>query len=163
MTYCDVMYLGLFLPFTMFMYSIVKQRHRPMVLLLASYLFFWSISKKLIVYVIISSFSIHYLGLWLSIIQEERKKLLKEAEKDQKKKIKEDYKKRQRKVLLLGVVINVGLLLVIKYTAFIGGNINSLFNAMHLPIKLQIPKYSLEMEIDKINFNLTDSIFYTII
>ena len=140
MTYFGVAYLFMFLPLTIIAYSIVPQKHRWKVLLLASYAFFWSISKKLIVYVIGSTFLIHYIGIWLELLQNERNGVLKEAEKEQKKKIRAEYLKKQRRVLTFGVLVNIGILLVVKYTGFIGGNVNSLFQALKIPIKLQIPK-----------------------
>jgi len=141
MTYCDVAYLAIFLPLTMLIYSIVPEKHRSKVLLIASYLFFWSISKKLIVYIIFSTFSIHHFGLWLQSLQTERNNLLKEAEKERKKEIRANYLKKQREVLVLGAIVHLGLLLVIKYSGFIVGNINSLFSALNLSFNLAIPKF----------------------
>ena len=141
MTYFRTLYLVAFLPLTIIFYSIVPQKHRWKVLLFASYAFFWFISKKLIVYVIGTTFLIHYIGIWLEQVQEERNRLLKEAEKEQKKKIRADYLKKQRMILTYGVLANVGILLIVKYTGFIGGNINSLFQTLKIPFKLQIPKF----------------------
>ena len=140
MTYFGVAYFGVFLPLTILIYNIVPQKHRWKVLLLASYAFFWSISKKLIVYVIGSTFLIHYIGIWLEQIQDERNRLLKEAEKEQKKKIRADYLKKQRRVLAFGVLVNIGILLIVKYTGFIGGNINSLLETLKVSFRLKIPK-----------------------
>ena len=141
MTYCEAAYLAVFLPLTMLIYSIVPKKHRSKVLLIASYIFFWSISKKLIVYILISTVSLHYFGMWLDILQKERNVLLKEAEKEKKKEIRAKYLKKQRGVLFLGAMLNLGLLLVLKYTGFIGGNINSLFANLHIPFKLTIPRF----------------------
>ncbi len=140
MTYCDVSYLAIFLPLTILIYNIIPQKHRWKVLLIASYVFFWSISKKLIVYIIATTILIYYFGLWLSKLQQKRDELLKQAEKSDKKNIRAEYLKKQRKILTLGVLINVGILLVVKYTGFIGGNLNSLFKAMNLNFALTIPK-----------------------
>jgi len=141
MTYCDPAYLGIFLPLTMLMYSIIPKKHRSKVLLIASYIFFWSISKKLIVYILISTISIYYIGIWLEKIQAKRNELLKQAEKEKKKEIRAGYLKKQRWVLALGVLFNLGILLVLKYTGFIGGNINNLFSAMNLSVRLTIPRF----------------------
>ena len=141
MTYCDAAYLAIFLPLTILIYAIMPQKHRWKVLLLASYVFFWSISKKLIAYILVSTVSIHYFGLWLESLQNERNKLLKESEKEKKKGIRADYLKKQRGVLFLGAMLNIGILLVLKYSGFIGGNINTLFETLHLPFKLTIPRF----------------------
>ena len=141
MTYCDVGYLAIFLPLTILIYAIMPQKHRWKVLLLASYVFFWSISKNLIIYILLSTLSIYYIGRKLEKIQEERNAILKSAEKERKKEIRAEYLKKQRKILTIGALFNLVILLVLKYSAFIGGNINNLFSALHLSIKLTIPKF----------------------
>ena len=141
MTYCDVMYLAIFLPLTILLYNILPQKHRWKILLIASYAFFWSISGKLIVYIILSTFSIHHFGLWLSNLQAERNRVLKEAEKENKKEIRAKYLKIQRRVLLLAVILHIGVLLVLKYTGFTLGNINALLKAFKLNMVITIPKF----------------------
>ena len=140
MTYFGVTYLVVLLPLTALLYNLLPKNHRWKILLLVSYAFFWLISNKLIIYVIGTTFLIHYISIWLELIQNERNLALKEAEKEQKKSIRADYLKKQKKVLAFGIVVNLGILLVVKYTGFIGGNINSLLQAVKIPLKLQIPK-----------------------
>ena len=84
---------------TVFLYNIVPKKLRPVVLLLASYLFFWSISGKLILFLLISTFSIHHFGLWLSSLQEERNRILAETERPKRKAVKAEYIRRQRWVI----------------------------------------------------------------
>ena len=141
MTYCDAVYLAIFLPLTTLFYAIIPQKHRWKVLLLASYIFFFSISHKLIVYILLSTVSIYYLGLKIKSLQDKRNELLKQAEKEAKKGIRAEYLKKQRRILAIGAIFNLGILLILKYTSFIGGNINALFNSMHLSFKLTIPKF----------------------
>lgn len=141
MTYCDLTYLIVFLPIVMLIYNICNQKQRRVVLLIASYMFFWSISGKLIMYLLLSTLSIHHFGLWLDSIKKERDEKLKEVPKEEKKAIKEFYTKRQRKILLFAVILHIGLLVVIKYTPFFGKNINNLFKLLNIPIALNIPRF----------------------
>ena len=53
---------------TMFVYQLFPARKRWIVLLVASLIFFWSISGSLILFVILSGFMIHYFGLWMENI-----------------------------------------------------------------------------------------------
>ena len=76
MTYFSVIYLLIFLPVIALIYNFLPQKHRWKLLLLASFAFFFSISKGLIVYAIGSTFLIHYIGIWLDNVQEERNILL---------------------------------------------------------------------------------------
>ena len=61
-SYVAPLYLLVFLPAVVFLYNIVPKKLRPVVLLLASYLFFWSISGKLILFLLISTFQSIILG-----------------------------------------------------------------------------------------------------
>lgn len=141
MTYNSVLYLAIFFPLTIILYSIIPKKHRSKILLIASYIFFWSISNKLILYIVFSTMSIHHLGLWLNSLQMERDNILKEVEKDKKKEIKKKYLKKQRKVIALGIIVHLGILLVVKYSAFILGNVNLLFNSLKLSFNFSIPNF----------------------
>lgn len=105
-SYVAPLYLLVFLPAVVFLYNIVPKKLRPVVLLLASYLFFWSISGKLILFLLISTFSIHHFGLWLSSLQEERNRILAETERPERKAVKAEYIRRQRWVIFLAVCIH---------------------------------------------------------
>ena len=54
-SYFSVQYLVLLLPATVGLYAVLPQKPRRVVLLLASYLFFWAISGKLIAYLLFST------------------------------------------------------------------------------------------------------------
>ncbi len=152
MTYCDLTYLIVFLPIVILLYSITKKQHRSKILLLASYIFFWSISGNLIIYLLFSTLSIHHFGLWLDSIKKERNEKLKEVQKEEKKAIKELYVKKQRKVILLAVIIHLGILVILKYVPFFGKNINSLFGILNIPITLNIPEYLMPIGISFYTF-----------
>ena len=79
-SYCSLLYAGVFLPAVVLCYAVTPQRHRGKVLLAASYLFFWLVSGKLVVFLLASAFSLHHFGLWLAAVQEERGRLLAAAD-----------------------------------------------------------------------------------
>ena len=79
----------------------------------------------------------HYFGLWITAIQNERDLILKNAEKEKKKEVKELYTKKQRKILLFVIIIQLGILVILKYSTFLGANINSLLELLKIPIKLK--------------------------
>ena len=97
MTYCNMLFLGLFLPITIIIYNILPQKHRWKVLLISSYIFFWSISGKLLIYLIFTTIVMHDFGLWELAVQNERDEILKNVEKERKKEIKAEYQKKQRR------------------------------------------------------------------
>ena len=64
MTYQEPLFLLLFLPVVLLVYHLMPQKHRWKVLLAASYFFFWTISGKMLIFLLLSTFSIHHFGLW---------------------------------------------------------------------------------------------------
>ena len=87
MQYCSALYLAVFLPITLLIYAFTSKKKRWLVLLIASYIFFLSLSGKLIVYLLFSTLSIHYFGLWLDKINKTRDEKLELCSKDEKKEI----------------------------------------------------------------------------
>ena len=98
-SFFSTLYLGLFLPAVALLYWLTPQRHRWKLLLAASWFFFWSISGKLLVYLMLSTFSIHHFGLWMTSVLNERTGVLKEAEKSEKKAIKARYQSKLRALM----------------------------------------------------------------
>ena len=141
MSYTNLTFLFVFLPIVILLYNLIPQKHRWKLLLLASYAFFWSISGKLIIYLLVATVVTYICGLKLRAKQEERDKKLQDIEKEKKKELKHLYVKKQRKIIALGALILIGLLVVLKYTNFFGSNINNLFEALNIPIKLNIPRF----------------------
>ena len=141
MTYTDPLFLGAFLPLVVIIYNILPQKHRWKVLLLASYAFFWSISDKLIIYLLATTGVIYGAGLWMNKIQEERNEKLKEVEKELKKEIKTKYNKKSKSIAVLSTILLLGVLIVVKYSNFLGTNINSLFKLLHVPVEMSIPSF----------------------
>ena len=90
MQYCSLVYLAAFLPITLLIYALTNKKKRWLVLLIASYIFFLSLSGKLIVYLLFSTLSIHHFGLWLDRLNKDRDKEV-ELNKENKKEIKELY------------------------------------------------------------------------
>ena len=139
MSYCSPEYFLILLPIAVLLYGITPKKHKPKMLIFLSYAFFWLISNKLLIYLIISTFSIHHFGLWLNNIKLERDNALKEAEKEEKKELKEKYKKKERGVLKLAILIHIGCLVFLKYTPFFLENINSLFKLFKWETQIEIP------------------------
>lgn len=140
MQYCSVAFLGVFLPLTLLFYGIVPKRKRWLVLLIASYIFFWSLSGKLLIYLLFSTFSIHHFGLWLDKVFRERDGLLENCDKENKKSIKKLYENKCKRILFLACLIHIGVLLYLKYSVFLGSNINSLFELLGISFRFKIHK-----------------------
>ena len=147
MTYTSPIFLGAFLPLVIIIYSIVPQKKRWIILLAFSYIFFWAISSKLIVYLLITTLVVYGCSLWINSEKEKRNDLLKKSEKEQKKIIKQKSQNKQKLIVLMASIIIIGMLIVLKYSNFFCTNINNLFVFLDLKIKLPIPEFLLPIGI----------------
>lgn len=152
MQYCSAIYLAVFLPITLLVYALTAKKKRWLVLLIASYIFFLSLSGKLIVYLLFSTLSIHHFGLWIDKINKNRDKELEKCSKEQKKEIKEAYKKKTNMIVLFAVLIHIGLLVILKYTGFFGENINNLLALFNTDFRFKIPKICIPIGISFIHY-----------
>lgn len=146
-SYFSVQYLAVLLPVTVVLYAVMPPKARRVVLLLASYAFFWAVSGKLLVYLLASTLSIHLFGLWLSHMQGKGDRYVKSLPKEARKEAKAKQLKKQRAVLALAVVLHVGILLTLKYSPFFITNVNGLFQFFQSPFRLNVPAFLLPIGI----------------
>lgn len=140
-------YLALYLPAAVLLYAVAGQRGRRAVLLLFSYVCFWAVSGKLIAYLLLSTLSMYHTGRWLAHEQARAKQDLEEAPKEERRALRARAQTRQRRILALGLLFQLGMLVVLKYTPFFFSNFNALFHAWALPITLRIPYFLLPIGI----------------
>lgn len=146
-SYFSLDYLMFFLPIVLVLYSIIGDKYKKYFLIFASYVFFWLISGKLVVYLATTTIFIHYFGIWLEKLNREEKDALSSAEKEEKKAIRGQYQKKKQNVVLFAVVVHMGVLLVLKYSGFFTENINTLLNAFDASMQFEIPKYMMPIGI----------------
>lgn len=147
MTYTDSAFLFIVFPIAIILYNLMPKKGRGIVLLTLSYIFFFIISRKLIVYIFASTFVIWLYSFIIKKIQKKRDEELEHCEKDNKKAIKEKYKKKQKVFLILSILINLGLLVVLKYSGFIGNNINSMLGAFKSTHRINVWRLALPIGI----------------
>mgnify|MGYP002794811265 FL=1 len=134
-------FLVVFLPFCLVVYSLMPRRGKKYFLLAADCAFFWLISGKLLVYLLLTALSMHYFGLWLDKIQSETKLLLAQTEKAERKTVRKRQQAVQHRIVLLAVILHIGVLFALKYSGFAATNVNTLLAHLHIPVQLAIPKY----------------------
>lgn len=127
MTYQSLVYGFAFLPLCLAAYQLAPQKWRGRVLLGSSYLFFWSLSGSLIIYLLGTTVFVHCIGIWLEWLKSEQKTALASAQRSEKKKIKSAYQSRSRHVLAFGVIMLIGILAYLKYYNFFAENVTGLF------------------------------------
>ncbi|MGL5346728.1 MAG: MBOAT family O-acyltransferase [Peptostreptococcaceae bacterium] len=127
MVFSNTIFLYLFLPLNLFMYYAFKSRKAKNITLIVFSLIFYAWGEPIwISLLIFSSFVDYCIALFI--------------EKNRGNKL-------AKLGLILSLVINLGLLVTFKYSAFIYENINSIFN-----LSLQIPRFSLPIGISFYTF-----------
>lgn len=136
LSYQTFMYFGLFLPIIIGCYQICPRKYRQYGILLASYSFFFVWSKFLVIYHFCTSVFVYVVGKWLLVKKKENVDL-------------KVYQRWQKYKVLFGTLVPLGILVILKYTNFIVGNIAGIlrfsFTAWHILIPIGISYYTLQM------------------
>lgn len=116
-------------------YKIMPKKFKWTVLLIASYIFFALNSGKYTIFIILSTLSIYITALKIdkigNIVSEKVKAI---ENKEEKKKLKNQAKRKKKIVLTVGILVNISMLVILKYSGFIIGEFNNLF-------KINIPTF----------------------
>ena len=122
-SYFSFIFLAAFLPAVVVLYAVAPRRTRWVVLLIASYAFFFWLSRTLILALWVSTLSIYLTGLGLGALIRQRDAAVK-AVKSGKREIRARYARKMKLVLAAGLIVNFGLLAAFKYLAFFGSIID---------------------------------------
>ena len=134
-------YLAIFLPLALLAVGLAPQRLRRYALLLVSYAFYWLVSGQLLAYLLLSTLSAHYFGLWLDRLQAQRDAALAAVPRPERKALRRRWQRRSQGVVALAAALHVGVLFALKYSGFFLGNVNALLRAAGLSLQLAIPAY----------------------
>ncbi len=126
-------YIG-FVPFLMIVYSLFPKKYRWIVLLLGNYVFFFCYSKFLITYNLITTLLTYLIGKKLAS--------MKKAPEGVDRK---HFKKKKKRILALSVVLNLCVLIALKYTNFLGGLfLGTSWTTINIGVPLGISYYTLQ-------------------
>ena len=147
----------LFLLILFILYYAIPSKHQWKLLLIFSYAFYLFAGPKYIIYILVSSVTIHITALLIQKITDEQKEYLSANKETMTREDKKEYKlsckSRQRKWLVLGLLINFGILFGVKYTGFFIKNVNSfmsifgkndVFPSVNIVLPLGISFYTLQ-------------------
>ncbi len=118
------------------LYYLFPKKYRFTVLLIANYVFYYLSSSKLIIFLLISTISIYISGL---LIGKQNKRLNIDLPKDEKKLLKENVKHQKRIIVLVTILINFGILIVLKYINLLGSGVNGI---LHLFTNARVPNFN---------------------
>lgn len=148
MLFTSYEFLGFF-ALLLLLYYCIPSRCQWMLLLAASYLFYFAASPEYLIYIFATTATIYGAARLIGRNQERQTEYLKahktELDKEAKKAYKETNRRKRLGWLVLCLLLNLGLLAVLKYTNFFISNINGILHTMfgsaeQLPfVKLVLP------------------------
>lgn len=138
----------IFLIVAYIVYYIFPKRYQWISLLCVSYCFYAFAGLKAIFFILLTSITAFFAGKAIGKINDEYEVAIREykgpnpkitrAEKGQ---IKAEEDKRKRRIMILVLILNFGLLIVLKYSQPIADMFNSLCSVLH--IQYEIPQFSM--------------------
>ena len=129
MSYTSFNYL-IFIAVLCAVYYIVRPKQRWMVLLFGNVIFYLASGWDNFIFLFVSVVVSYYVSLKMGRNHAEFKAIKKQGIYDRKelKAVKEQYAKKRRHYLLFGLFVVLGILIVVKYTNFLLGNVVSVIN-----------------------------------
>ncbi len=144
-------------------YFIVPKRVRWIVLLAGSCLFYWINSRWLLLVLLGSAMVTFGVGRWIQKTQDADRAFIDahgaELSREDRKARKKATKARTRRILTLGILLDLGALLFLKYYNFFAVNATGLFNLFGIGI--QVPQLNLLMPLG-ISFYTLQAIAYMV-
>ena len=139
-------FLAAFLPACVLLYAVVPRKVRPAILLAFSYLFVWAISNWLIVFLLLSTLIVYFVGRGMGVMLAQRDEQLAQVKKG-KREIKNRCKQKMKGVLVVGIVANFGILVALKYLGFFSQVATSLLSLLGLQVTLVAPRIGITIGI----------------
>ena len=154
MSFTSVSFI-IFLCATLLLYYLVPKRAQWWVLLAASYIFYFAAGSWYLPFIIFTTLSSYAIARVMSNNLSREGEYLAEhresMDKDARKAYKAGQKKKRFCVLLVGILLNFGILAVLKYTGFAISNVNLIIGAFG-GTKLGIPSLILPLGISFYTF-----------
>lgn len=147
MTTKSLVFLALFMTVVLLVYALVPKKGRWIVLLAASWLFYFISSRLIGLFLPLTILSVYLCGLWISrqnALFGARKQGL---EKEEKQKLKKTFARRKKGIVALAVLFNLAALAALKYLGFFTQNLNALFSALHFGFSLPLVRIMMPLGI----------------
>lgn len=143
-----ILYL-LFMSVVLGVYFLVPKKHRYLVLLISSLVFFAIYSKFMVAFIISTILSVYFAGIGINKLNDRLAKKFAENtyDKEQKKKLKSKNKKHKKLVLVGAILFNLAILGVLKYSGFFGSLFEGVLSWFNVSADIPILKVVLPLGI----------------
>lgn len=146
----------LFLACAAAIYFLTPKRCRWVTLFVANYVFYFISGGKYFVYLVLTTVTTYFASVHLGNMAAKNKLAFQaakaELDKDGKKAWKADFARKKRRILVPTLLFNFGILAVLKYSAFVTGNLNLLFARFGLSAELPVHHFLLPLGISFYTF-----------
>lgn len=132
-------FLVFFLPLVVALYCVTPRCFRWVILLAASYAFFWSISGWLITFLLASTASIYLIGLGIGALVKARDVERLRSTGPERARVQRRCTRHIRLLLAFGLVFNFGLLAACKYLSFAGATAKTLLQLLGIHVEIVLP------------------------
>lgn len=140
-------------------YMFPVKKYQWMVLLAASYVFYLWASWRYVIFILITTYTVYFAALAMYRNIKEAKETVaqhkEEWDKEQKKQYKEGMKKKRKRLLILVLVLNLGILVFLKYFNLFAGGLNTLLGFTGIETSVPILKLFLPLGISFYTFQST--------
>lgn len=137
-SYFTITFITLFLPLVVLVHTLAPRRARGMVLLAASYAFVFIMSGWTVLYLVATTLVTYFVARRMDLLQQRRNEQLKQTKKG-KRAIKAACKEGTKRLLVVGILCNLGVLLVLNYLHFFCEAATSLLGVLGLHASLAPP------------------------
>ena len=146
----------IFITLLFIIYYIIPKKHQWKLLLGASYLFYYFAGPKFLLYISLTTVSTYIVGCRIGALHNIQSRYLAKYKdklsREEKKEYKASVKSEQWKWLLFCMILNFGILAVVKYTNFAIANINHIYQALGSTRQLSFWNLALPMGISFYTF-----------
>lgn len=122
-------------------YYITPQKKKWIFLLLASCFFYVYVGLKFVVFILITTITSYGAGILLDDLNHEESLIQEDKSNPNRKQLIAKIKRKKKLILVITLLINFGILFVLKYLDFFSSNINVLLNSFSLTIR--VPSFNL--------------------
>lgn len=155
MLFTSIGFVG-FIIIVAFLYYIVPKKFQWILLLIASYVFYSFAGIKYLLYILLTTISTYLATRYINKLQEECNFSINDESKDltreEKKLYKASYKKKQMKYMVLTLILNFGILGVLKYSNFVITNTNKIISVFNVNTSLKTFAFILPLGISFYTF-----------
>mgnify|MGYP002539672217 CR=1 FL=1 len=155
MSYTSSTYL-FFLAAVFFVYYIIRPKYRMYVLLVANILFYlaagWDQFLVLLLAAAVSYAAANKMGDLHAAFKEKKKQG--DLDRKQIKQLKEENKQQRKRILIRGLILNIGILIVFKYTNFLLGSAYSILDLLGIGHGTQLFRLIMPLGISFFTFQI---------